>query len=243
MGANSYRTSHYPYDDQLMDFADRNGIVIIDECPGVALDHFEAPLLAHHLAVMTELVARDKNHPSVVMWSVGNEPRSYRNQSGGQPSLGGHLSDDPRCAGEYFKQVAGHTRQLDPTRPVTLVCNAQWDQVSSPATQRGHVSRVTCHVSRVRTTPANTSTSWPSTATTRGTATPDTPRSSRRSSTPTSPTGGGPEVGGAPRGWHTVCSVTCCRQAGHVDGVRGGHCGRSPHGAIHGLHGGVPGVT
>ena len=101
--------------------------------------------------------------------------------------------------------------------------------------------RVTC-VSRVRTTPANTSTSWPSTATTRGTATPDTPRSSRRSSTPTSPTGGGPEVGGAPRGWHTVCSVTCCRQAGHVDGVRSGHCGRSPHGAIHGLHGGVPGV-
>ena len=85
MGANSYRTSHYPYDDQLMDFADRNGIVIIDECPGVALDHFEAPLLAHHLAVMTELVARDKNHPSVIMWSVGNEPRSYRNQSGGQP--------------------------------------------------------------------------------------------------------------------------------------------------------------
>ena len=60
-----------------MDFADRNGIVIIDECPGVALDHFEAPLLAHHLSVMTELVERDKNHPSVVMWSVGNEPKSY----------------------------------------------------------------------------------------------------------------------------------------------------------------------
>ena len=33
-GANSYRTSHYPYADELMDFADRNGIVIIDECPG-----------------------------------------------------------------------------------------------------------------------------------------------------------------------------------------------------------------
>ena len=77
-GANSYRTSHYPYADELMDFADRNGIVIIDECPGVALDHFEAPLLKHHLEVMTELVGRDKNHPSVVMWSVGNEPRSYR---------------------------------------------------------------------------------------------------------------------------------------------------------------------
>ena len=61
---------------------DRNGIVVIDECPGVALDHFEPQLLSHHLSVMTELVTRDKNHPSVVMWSVGNEPRSYRNQSG-----------------------------------------------------------------------------------------------------------------------------------------------------------------
>ena len=50
----------------------------------------------------------------------------------------------PPCAGEYFKQVAGRTRELDPTRPVTLVCNAQWDQVSSAGTQWGHVSRVTC---------------------------------------------------------------------------------------------------
>jgi len=88
MGANSYRTSHYPYADELMDFADRNGIVIIDECPAVALDHFEAPLLAHHLSVMTDLVGRDKNHPSVVMWSVGNEPKSYRSN-----------------AGKYFKRV------------------------------------------------------------------------------------------------------------------------------------------
>ena len=48
----------------------------------MALDHFEAPLLTHHLAVMTELVGRDKNHPSVVMWSVGNEPRSYRSSAG-----------------------------------------------------------------------------------------------------------------------------------------------------------------
>jgi len=111
MGANSYRTSHYPYADELMDFADRNGIVIIDECPGVALDHFEPQLLDHHMQVMTELVQRDKNHPSVVMWSVGNEPKSYRNQSG-----------------EYFKRVADHTRDLDTSRPVTLVCNAQWDQ-------------------------------------------------------------------------------------------------------------------
>lgn len=111
IGANSYRTSHYPYADELMDFADKNGIVIIDEAPAVALDHFEKPLLDHHLNVMTELVNRDKNHPSVVMWSVGNEPRSYKNSSG-----------------EYFKAVAAHTRALDPTRAVTLVCNANFAQ-------------------------------------------------------------------------------------------------------------------
>lgn len=35
VGANCYRTSHYPYSDELMDMSDRNGIMIIDECPSV----------------------------------------------------------------------------------------------------------------------------------------------------------------------------------------------------------------
>ena len=77
-GANSFRTSHYPYAEEILDFADRSGIVIIDECPGVALDHFGPQLLANHLRVMEELVARDKNRPSVVMWSIANEPRSNK---------------------------------------------------------------------------------------------------------------------------------------------------------------------
>ncbi len=34
IGANSFRTSHYPYAEEIMDFADRMGIVVIDECPG-----------------------------------------------------------------------------------------------------------------------------------------------------------------------------------------------------------------
>jgi len=111
MGANSYRTSHYPYAEEILDFADQNGIVIIDECPAVALDHFDDPLLKNHLQMMTDLVDRDKNRPSVVMWSAGNEPRSYRNRSG-----------------SYFAKVADLTRSLDSTRPVTLVTNVGWDQ-------------------------------------------------------------------------------------------------------------------
>ena len=77
-GANSFRTSHYPYAEEILDFADSQGIVIIDECPGVALDHFGDDLLRNHLTVMKELVARDKNRPSVVMWSIANEPRSNK---------------------------------------------------------------------------------------------------------------------------------------------------------------------
>ena len=55
--------------------------MIIDECPGVALDHFGDDLLKNHLTVMEELVARDKNRPSVVMWSIANEPRSNKDSA------------------------------------------------------------------------------------------------------------------------------------------------------------------
>lgn len=61
-------------------------------------------------AIMDELVARDKNHASVVMWSIGNEPRS----------------ENP-AARDYFQSVADHTRALDPTRPITLVIDRNWD--------------------------------------------------------------------------------------------------------------------
>ena len=37
LGANSFRTSHYPYADEIMDMADKEGIVVIDECPGVGI--------------------------------------------------------------------------------------------------------------------------------------------------------------------------------------------------------------
>ena len=70
-------------------------------------------LLANHKTVMTELVARDKNRASVVMWSVANEPQS----------------EEP-AAKDYFQKVVQHTKALDRTRPVTavLAANADKDQ-------------------------------------------------------------------------------------------------------------------
>ncbi len=90
IGANSFRTSHYPYSEEIMRLADREGIVVIDETPAVGLHlNFmatgfggDAPkrdtwkeigTKEAHERILRELVSRDKNHPCVVMWSVANE--------------------------------------------------------------------------------------------------------------------------------------------------------------------------
>jgi len=116
IGANSFRTSHYPYADEIMDMADRQGIVVIDEVPAVGMHFFQEServftdgrvgpaTLERHLQAMRELVARDKNHACVVMWSVANEAATYEEQ-----------------AGPYFRPVVECARALDPTRPVTIV--------------------------------------------------------------------------------------------------------------------------
>jgi beta-glucuronidase len=120
IGANSFRTSHYPYSEEIMNIADREGIVIIDESPAVGMnfwnpqrkvfaeEHVGKSALDHHVQVMTELINRDKNHPCVVMWSVANEATT--NEDGAYP---------------YFKRVAQVTRKLDQTRPITIVNCAQ----------------------------------------------------------------------------------------------------------------------
>ncbi|XP_069766937.1 beta-glucuronidase isoform X2 [Narcine bancroftii] len=113
LGANSFRTSHYPYAEEIMDLCDKYGIVVIDECPGVGIkdpESFGNKSLTHHLAVMKELVHRDKNRPSVVMWSVANEPAS------GLPP-----------ADSYFKTLISSTKAMDPTRPVTFVTDTDYE--------------------------------------------------------------------------------------------------------------------
>ncbi len=122
IGANSFRTSHYPYSEEMMRLADRMGILVIDEVPAVGLfQQFTVtlnPLTGDKMAtwelmktheaheqVIKELIDRDKNHPSVVMWVVANEPAS--NEPG---------------AREYFTPLIELMKTNDPShRPVTLV--------------------------------------------------------------------------------------------------------------------------
>jgi beta-glucuronidase len=120
LGANSFRTSHYPYAEEVLEYADRHGIVVIDETPAVGLNMgLGGPMLGGqglptfsadtvndatqeaHRQVIRELIARDKNHPCVVVWSIANEPES----------------DTPQSRA-YFEPLAAETRRLDPSRPV-----------------------------------------------------------------------------------------------------------------------------
>ncbi len=123
-GANSYRTSHYPYSEEEMQLADREGFLIIDEIPAVSLQ-FEneenaAARLRMCLQQIDELIARDKNHPSVVMWCVANEPMP---SSLNLATLGASNEADPTVArGKTFLDtLLSHTRELDPTRLATIV--------------------------------------------------------------------------------------------------------------------------
>ena len=111
INANSFRTSHYPYAEEWLDFADRKGILVIDEIPAVSLDFRKTTdqTLQNHKNFIKKLIDRDFNHPSVIMWAPGNEPNlvgeeSYYNGSGNN----------------YWKEIYNYTKSLDNTRPITI---------------------------------------------------------------------------------------------------------------------------
>jgi beta-glucuronidase len=123
LGANSFRTSHYPYAEEVLEYADRHGIVVIDETPAVGLnmglaggifgsqgfvtfseETVNAATQEVHRQAIGELIARDKNHPCVVLWSITNEPES-----------------DTPGSRAYFEPLAAEARRLDASRPVGFV--------------------------------------------------------------------------------------------------------------------------
>jgi beta-glucuronidase len=121
VGANSYRTSHYPYDEEYMRMADREGIMIIDEIPAVGLYfHGDSTELKERQIMckqyINELIIRDKNHPSVVMWSIANEP--FPKDINLSPT--GVKAADPQSV-VLFKELFDLVKEKDPTRLKTLV--------------------------------------------------------------------------------------------------------------------------
>ncbi len=121
VGANSYRTSHYPYDEEYMMMADREGILIIDEIPAVGLIFADGEANADIRKEtckkqIRELVARDKNHPSVIIWSLANEPFP-KNMNFGS----GKDAPADAYSLNFFKELYRTAKEADDTRPVTIV--------------------------------------------------------------------------------------------------------------------------
>ncbi|WP_370479775.1 beta-glucuronidase [Tamlana flava] len=121
-GANSFRTTHYPYDEENYNLADREGFLVIGETPGVGL-YFagDGDSLEKRQQAMTryieEMMLRDKNHPSIIMWCVANEP-------GENAQIGkmGYSSDEVKeKAYNQFEKLFKQVRKRDNTRLVMYV--------------------------------------------------------------------------------------------------------------------------
>ncbi|MCR1903276.1 beta-glucuronidase [Lactobacillus taiwanensis] len=117
IGANCFRSSHYPYAEEWYQYADKYGFLIIDEVPAVGLNrsitnflnvinsnqsHFFASktvpeLKKVHEQEIKEMIDRDQRHPSVIAWSLFNEPESTTQESY-----------------DYFKDIFAFARKLDP---------------------------------------------------------------------------------------------------------------------------------
>jgi beta-galactosidase len=115
MGCNAYRTSHNEVASALLDACDRLGMLVMDETRHFgdtqsAKSPYGTPV--NDLSDLKQMVRRDRNHPSVILWSIENE----------EPLQGG--ADGVRI-GTAMKKVVD---ELDGTRPVTAAMNGGWGQ-------------------------------------------------------------------------------------------------------------------
>jgi beta-galactosidase len=103
MGSNAYRTSHNPPTPELLDACDRLGMIVLDETR--MMDSNDEAL-----SQLERLVRRDRNHPSVFCWSIGNEEPEQGTERGARVA-------------ETMKRVV---HELDPTRLTTEAMNNAW---------------------------------------------------------------------------------------------------------------------
>jgi len=117
MGVNAIRTSHNPPAPELLDLCDAMGFLVMDE----AFDMWKKKKTdfdyaldwdAWHVRDLEDMVLRDRNHPSVFLWSIGNEVLEQ-------------FDKDDSSGTVIARELAAIVRKLDPTRPVTAACNDQ----------------------------------------------------------------------------------------------------------------------
>jgi len=108
MGVNAIRTSHNPPAPELLELCDELGFVVMDEffdewLSGKVANGYAKHFREHASQDVIDVIRRDRNHPSVIMWSIGNEVGEQRNNEGWRVA----------------KMLSDVVHRTDPTRPTT----------------------------------------------------------------------------------------------------------------------------
>jgi beta-galactosidase len=121
LGVNALRTAHNPYAPEVLDLCDRMGILVLDEFfdawtqHKLAADYGGASFNMWGTTDMTDTIKRDRNHPSVVLYSIGNEIR-----------------DSLASRETTATNLVGVSHMVDPTRPVTQALFRPMDSMDFP---------------------------------------------------------------------------------------------------------------
>jgi beta-galactosidase len=109
MGSNAYRTSHHPPAPELLDICDRLGMLVIDENRLMGKNEM-------HIRQLDQMIRRDRNHPSVILWSLGNEEWA--------------IEGDIKGA-RIANAMQDYSSRLDPTRLATVAISGGWGGIST----------------------------------------------------------------------------------------------------------------
>ena len=116
MGVNALRTSHNACAPEVLDLCDRMGIIVFNELfdkygPTAGINCSTAEFVDQYAeAEVANFVKRDRNHPSVFLWSIGNE-------------IGELLTNADGMAAEHVEKMVGYFKKYDLTRPTTMGCH------------------------------------------------------------------------------------------------------------------------
>ncbi|MGC4235015.1 MAG: glycoside hydrolase family 2 TIM barrel-domain containing protein [Niabella sp.] len=136
---NCIRLSHYPSDPYLLDLCDQFGIMVIDEANhethglGGKLDH-DPRWTAAYIERVSRMAHRDKNHPSIIMWSLGNEAGSGPNHA----AMAGWIKDFDITRPLHYEPAMGSPKEegyINPSDPRYLKANDHSHRIQNPKDQ------------------------------------------------------------------------------------------------------------
>ncbi|MFC0538317.1 beta-galactosidase GalA [Pelagicoccus mobilis] len=115
MGSNAYRVSHHHASPALLEICDRMGMLVIDETRLMGINEYHFDQLEH-------LIKRGRNHPSIIMWSIGNE----------EWAIEGNI-----FGARITTRMQDFAKRLDPTRPTTAAISGGWGGTSTTVEAMG----------------------------------------------------------------------------------------------------------